>query len=114
MLTATLRTNGESNIPMRIKSMTSFHQQSCRSQCFGQLRFDPRRRSPLYMLQMQGRPREHLEASLQDAACRADAGLVLIESLRWTVLAHAHIYAIARIPVAEIEKHQVDVRAPRG
>src|SRR5580704_10822399 len=114
MLTATRRTNGESNMPMRITSMTSLHQQSGRRQFFGQLRFDPRRRGALDVLQMQGGPGEHFETSLHYAACRTDAGLVLIETLRWTVLAHTHIYAVGRIPVAEIKKHQVDVRSPRG
>jgi hypothetical protein len=94
--------------------MTSLHQQSGRRQFFGQLRFDPRRRGALDVLQMQGGPGEHFEAALQYAACRTDAGLVLIETLRWTVLAHTHIYAVGRVPVAEIKKHQVDVRSPRG
>src|SRR5271167_1318942 len=121
MLTATRRTKGESNIPMRIKrqcppkfSMAALDQQSRRRESQRQFLLDPRSFRALDVLQVQGRSRQHFNASLQDAACCADTGLMLIKALRRTVLAHSHIHAIRLCSVLIVEKHQVDVRSPLG
>src|SRR5450432_1216551 len=79
MLTATRRTKGESNIPIKIILVATFHPQSGSRQSLRQLHFDARRLAALDELQMHSRPCQHFDPSFQDAASRADARLMLIE-----------------------------------
>ena len=78
----------------------------------GELDLDPCGHGSGDELQMQSRAREDLEAALQYAPGGTDSGLVLIETLRGRIMAHADIdpmRAVATIRVVEQDK--VDVRA---
>src|SRR6202021_3779295 len=75
-----------------------------------QFAFDARSLAALDVLQMHSRSREHFDAPFQYTARRANTGLVLIETLRRTVLAHADINAIRPIPIPETKKTQRDFR----
>src|SRR5271166_1279780 len=69
MLTATRRTNGESNMPIKIiGSVPAFHNEPGRHQGLRQFNLDTLRFGPLDVLQMQGRPDEYLQPALQNAS----------------------------------------------
>src|SRR5205823_2433935 len=77
-----------------------------------QLYLDTRRLGAGDTLQMQGRPAQHLEPALKNAAGRANAGLVLIEALRRGVVTHADVQAVrpaSAVPV--VEQHEIEVAA---
>src|SRR6202789_1223302 len=97
-----------------VSSVTALNPQTRRGEGLRQFAFDARSLAALDVLQMHSRPREHFDAPFQYTARRANTGLVLIETLRRTVLAHTDINAIRPIPIAEIQKNQVDIRSPLG
>src|SRR5271156_5598239 len=98
-------------MPPKKRLMATLDQQPCRGKGLRQLLLDARSLRAFDVLQMQSRSGQHLDASLQDAAGGTDAGFMLIETLRRTVLAHAHVHAV-RPTILVVEKHQVDVRSP--
>src|SRR4029077_9772179 len=74
-------------VPMRL--MTPLDEQSRIAQSVRELCFDAHRLRPRDALQMEHRTGEHLDAAPEHAAGSADSCLVLIETLRRTVLTHA-------------------------
>jgi len=63
-------------------------------------------------LQMQHRPREHLQTAPEHTAGRANSRLVLIEALRRGVATNTDINAVrAAVAIGEIEQHQIEVVA---
>src|SRR6202789_3431555 len=64
------------------------------------------------VLQMQSRSGQHFDASLQDAARSADAGFMLIETLRRTVLAHTHVHAVRPASILIVRSPKLFVRPP--
>src|SRR5882724_9547245 len=94
------------------RSVATLNEQAGGTQRFGKLSLDPRGLAPGDVLQVQGRPRQHLQPALQNTPGSADARLVLVETVRRAVVTHPDIDAVrVRAAVAVVEQHQVDVRA---
>src|SRR6478609_460871 len=93
-------------------SVSSLHPNTRIAQSAGQLPLDSRGFASGNVPQMHHRSRKHLQTSLEHAPCGPDACLVLIETLRGWIAAHADIHAVViATPVREIEQDEVHVRA---
>src|SRR5688572_21312996 len=59
---------------------------------------------------MKSRAGEDLEPAKPDGACGSNAGLVLVESVRGRVFAHADIHAVRLVAtVGVVEQHEIDI-----
>src|SRR6478736_3533973 len=97
---------------MTVDSVSALHTNSRIAQRFGQVPFNARGFASGNVPQMHHRSGKHLETSLEHAAGSPDPGLVLIETLRRGIAAHADINAmVIATPVREIQQDEVDVRA---
>src|SRR5689334_18671116 len=68
------------------RSVAAFDVDAGIAESFGKLSFDTGRLRASDALEVEGRPREYLDAAFENAAGGTYAGLVLIESLRRGVL----------------------------
>ena len=96
---------------LRSRSVPALNEETRTAQRGCEIRLDTGGFHARYTLQVQRWTGEDLESALEHAAGGTDAGLVLIESLRRRVVAHAHVHPIrTALPVAVIEEHEVEVR----